>query len=501
MSITVPISTVRGSNFRSEATVRRYARLSYWASSPAAAILTPLVFVAILFGSGAVGLTNPLTSPTSMLYCFGGIIGNALFALLGMRFYILRSRRLPSPSAVLEINEPYCQAVNLKRLRQFHLLALAALCFNVLAIVMSYTGAVSFTDVESVRAEYTGARAATIWAYPADMLAPFCFIVMAVSIVMYEHLPKRERYTGFAMGIVFAILTSFLHAGRANVINTIIFASWWFLVRPAFGRKILPEARVFKIAFLAILASLAVAMCIISVTRSSKQEKQLDALLWFMSKNVEINPQLLDRLESFDPTVGNSVGEALLYWTHSVPNFERVFLHWDLPPDWIAVFSPVLSRRIEGIISPRAKDAWDAWRSIQATYGAVPNSFGTTWFQMVKSYGRIGALAVSWFLAYVAGWLFAKAWRTRDFRRFFISSLFFAFFFLWFQGSAFLYPVFEWSMLITVLGGKYVLDGLFCSPCEVAPWRLPYEANNIVSTIRTTFDGRPSRGNHQRPHL
>jgi len=169
-------------------TARRRLSLAYWAASPVSAILVPTAFVGVMFGSGAVNLANPPLSNLSLVYCFGGIIGNLLFALMGMRLGAGRSRRFQSRTSVFR--EPWPKgpgSVNTGRLRLLQLLALVGLGFNVLAIVLSYGGGIDFSDLESVR---MGSREDVLLSYPGDMLSPFCLIVMAVSILKYEDLAK-----------------------------------------------------------------------------------------------------------------------------------------------------------------------------------------------------------------------------------------------------------------------------------------------------------------------
>jgi len=321
---------------------------------------------------------------------------------------------------------------------------------------MSYRADLSLFDFVGIRESF-GEREKTLLAYPASFLAPFGLLALSLSIMFYEDLPPRYSSSGFFIGAASMIVGCIMMAGRGDIFNFLIIVFWWLLQRPILGKKMLPGGIIFKSSILFLISLSLLAVVFIAVIRSDVKDEKVSALLQFHTNSLKMDDDIQDFLMDINPVSANTIGEVMIYWSHSVIYFDKVYSDWELSPTIVTAFSPFIERRLEALdLIPSGAERWQHWTNITTSYGLYPNAFGAAWYQLIVSLGRIGGLAAAILIAFFSGKMYVKARIEADFRCLLISSLFFIFFILWFQASAFIYGVFEYTMVIALLGVTFL---------------------------------------------
>lgn len=375
----------------------------------------------------------------------------ACAAFLGMNAGMKRKR-----AAFGKYNHPVDLKINLSVFRIVLLLATLGFVFIIADLLFSKNLNLDFTDFSVMRDSFAD-REATLFAYPGNLLAPFCLIALGSSIAFYEKLPILYRTYGIFIGMALMVFSSLLLAGRSDLVNVFILAGWWLLQRPLFGFGILPKGKLIKIIISLLLILLMVTIVVLSALRSADKELQVIRLLQFNENSLEVSDPVIEMFSNIDPILANGIGEAILYWSHSVVYFDKMFANWDLSPTLVTAFSPFLERRLEALgVIVTGTERWSQWENILSSYGLRPHAFGTAWYQMIISFGRFFGMVVALGVAYMSGKIYAIARMERSFHKLFISSFLFLFFFMWFQSSVFTNPICEWGMIVALLGSNFI---------------------------------------------
>ena len=426
----------------------RLDRLTFWASSPVAAILLPMAYVGSLFVMGIVLPVYPIPSD-SLVYLFGGLAAMAVLARIG----ISAGQRTVGGKVAASVLKPGPSSrPRLADVRLVYGLAALGIGFLLMDLIAS-TPFEAFFDPAALRT-LLRFRKATLFAYPGNILYPFCSVALGLAILHYERMTFFYRLTGVLLGFFPTIALTIGQAGRNGIVFQIILVSWWLLQRPAWGLPIIPHRIIVRIIFLAFIAVSLYSLVTIAVMRSSSSN-QYQSLLSTNAESVRLSDHVKDVLDRVDPTVANGLAEALMYWSSPVVYFGHIYQDWTAESTLVSVFSPVLHRRLASLgVVPSPEQISNLWASILDRVGLWPNAWGTVWYEMIVSFGRFGATMIALGIAFFSGIVFARSRRRGDFGHLYLSSIFFVFFFLWFQVSVFSEPLFEWGLFLAIFGRR-----------------------------------------------
>jgi len=426
---------------------------TFWSSSPFAAILFPFLYIFMLFIFGVVEPTY-FVSTSSYYYLFVGLAAMAFMAWLGMRAGPMRIAALAKRS---QITRKMGRMSWLSYVRMLYLLAFLGAFFSILDILLSIPLDILFNPI-AIR-NYFLDRMTTWFAYPGNILFPFCSVTIGVVLLHYEKMPTLYRILGLLIALIPPFLLALGLAGRQGIIQLFLLIVWWCLQRPSLGQPIFPRSHMLRISIVMVLILIIFTIGVIAVSRS-EQVSQYNALLLFNENSIKIDDTIkdeLDRLDEISPFFSNFIGEATLYWSAPVVYFDRVFNSWDFPLTYVSVFSPFLQRRLSSLsLVPSQEDVNAYWKGMLWNYDLFPNAWGTTWTQMVQSLGRVGGMFAALIVAYISGVVYVWSRKTLNFAGLYMSSMFFCFFFLWFQFTVFVSPLFEWGIFWAFFGRSFL---------------------------------------------
>lgn len=424
--------------------------LTFWLSSPLFAICLPALYIGSLFLFNVVEPVTPFVSEESVYYCFGGLTLMAISAFWGMK----REMRQAALNYALpkDLGDYH---IDYRIFRLIALLAVIGFGLNVADLVIGSSFSLSVLDFVTVR-ETMGEREATLLAYPGNLLFPFCTVLLGASILYYEWISGLWRIFGIVFSSLAIALISLMLAGRSELVNLLILIYWWSLQRPALGLPIFPASKLLRLFILILFGFLLSMLFILAILRSAS-DNQLLSLLTAHANTLSLSSWAQDLIANQNPFIANGLAEFFLYWSHSVVYFDKLYNNWDLQPTIFTAFSSFMDRRVSSLgFTPDFEARWGNWINIMGAYGYYPNAFGTTWSQIVISLGKFFGLITAVIIAFVSGRIFVQAKIGGDFRKRIISSILFLFFFLWFQSSVFINPIFEWGMIIALFGPKFV---------------------------------------------
>ncbi len=422
-----------------------YRGLLFWLTSPLIGLLIPSTYVGLSFLLRIIEFSRPLAEPGSVVYFVGGIACMILISWLT----IFTSTR----QGALQVKHSFSLDDWKALWAPFLVLGLIGGVF----IIMDYGNLISYSsfNLYIIRQSFSG-REVTPFAYFSNLLAPFSVMLLGVTLILLEELSLSKRALGLAIGIGVPMVYSVGLAGRSAIVDLLVLMPWWLLQRPVFGKPIFPgRIRGFVVGVLAVVSVLYL-LTLVSVSRSRQGEQRFLEVLWFNKPTVVASPTLEDSLYKVSPTLATGLSEALFYWSAPVVVFDKLYKHWGLPPDYMSALSQVLHRRLVSLGLSSLIEAENERAIILLSYGIWPNVFSTAAFDLIRSFGRIGAFIAQIVFAMIASYLYVRARKERVFAYMYLSSLFYLMFFLWFQRILTSYPLHEygfyWCGAFLVLG-------------------------------------------------
>lgn len=416
----------------------RGLRAGFWLASPLVGLGVPSLYVAFLYLGGVVQLGRPLLGSAGLVYFSCQIVTMSL--VMGVLLAALRGT--PSPAPV---------PTGFLRPGVFRLIVLLGALGAVFTLAdfgrAFHLGTMSLAQIRQVFAT----RPTTAFSYLSNLLLPFSSFALGLTLVFWERLPVRARLAGLGVGIGAPVLTAVGQAGRGYIFDLLILIPWWMLQRPVWGQPVLPRSRFVRLGGLLVLGVGVASLGVISSVRKSGDHQYRVSMGYFKYTTVPSAP-VVRLLERLPPPLANGLTEALLYWTHSLPTFDKVYQDWNLAPDLLGSVAPVLSRRAQALgLVPTTTQRVEHYEEITLRYRIPSNGFATVPSALIYSFGRRGGLLFSVLLAGLAAWVYAVARRRKEFVLLYLSGLVFLSLVLWFQRPLGAYPMYEYGVYYVLL--------------------------------------------------
>lgn len=102
----------------------------------------------------------------------------------------------------------------------------------------------------------------SIWSKIGNLMIPFCYCALFLSIFHWERLPKIKRLIGFFVGLGTQVTLSILNGGRSNILIAVMFVFVTCIIRKAQGKNFLPIFNLKTIIVLGIIAVFLLKYCI-----------------------------------------------------------------------------------------------------------------------------------------------------------------------------------------------------------------------------------------------
>ncbi|MHC1767835.1 MAG: hypothetical protein AB9869_26780 [Verrucomicrobiia bacterium] len=415
--------------------MRKYFRLGCeWLAQPHVAAVMVGCYCGLLFATGAVELAQPLLGLSSILYLVSQLLLIAIAGSVGHRFGLRGATPVQDDSAA------YCQWI--APLAVVNVVALLVSLIDYFTVDLIGKGTTLF-DVRSAFDQ----REVTVMSYLSNLLTPSALVTTGILIFYYERVTPFLRLAGFVSSLAVVLGISIGQGGRVHVFNYVLLTGWWAMARVAAGKPNILRRRGLIFTGSALVVGMLCSFMWISIARSYYKEDQGAALLSFVSKSVVPAQPILEATQEMNPALANGIYEALLYWTISVGNWDKLFHNWTVPPTYVSVLSPVLERRLDSFgLIPAHNTRADEYKSILSAYRIPSNTWGTVSFEFLETFGAFGGVLATSSLAFGAGFLFARSKRSRSFFGLFLASMAWLMFALWFQRSVTYEPICEYGI-------------------------------------------------------
>lgn len=401
------------------------------------------LYIAFLYLSGVVVLSQPLVGLGSMFYFIGGII---LLVLL-MTFLLHAFRKslyLRQPPVNLNLVEN-------QWLAYFQPMAFAAL-FGGIMIMADFAISLRYGRIDFVTLRETfSERQITPFAYLANLFGPFSIFTLGLTIMCYERLTLMKRCFGLVVGTMHQVIGSIGLAGRGGIVEVIIWIVWWLLQRPLLSRPIIPKTPTWRFGFPIAMLGAVFLLGLIAVYRESGYQTRHEAIITFNKNVITPAPWFLDVVEDLSPVMADVITEAVMYWPATVAAFDKIYHDWNLEPAPFSYFFPIIHRRLASWdLSSSSQAMWEHQTHVLLSYGIYPNMFLTTPGTLIMALGKVAGAFSQVLLAVLGCYVFVLGRVRKDLVYLYLSGIFFLYFFSWFQKSLFVYPIYEYSLYIVL---------------------------------------------------